>query len=282
MQFCVMPNQLKVERLTYLTAGLGHKESSTKSLRASGATRYDFFKSVIEFALALFLTILAAPIILFTALLVKLTSPGPAFYCQTRLGRNGRPYTIFKLRTMLHDCEKLSGPCWSAAGDPRITPLGLFLRRSHLDELPQLWNVLRGDMSLVGPRPERPEFFPRLEENLPLYRSRLVVRPGVTGLAQVQLPPDTDLASVRRKLAYDLYYLRSCSLWLDFKIFAATALHVVGVPYSFLGKTVSLPSDNTVEAAYRELTLENGALSHLDLCLPEGSAIVPNIEMVRA
>ena len=136
------------------------------------------------------------------AIVVKLTSRGPAFYTQIRLGQDGRAYAIYKLRTMTHDCEKLSGPQWSKKGDCRVTAVGRLLRRSHLDELPQLWNVLRGEMSLIGPRPERPEFVPRLERSLPHYRARLHVRPGVTGLAQVQLPPDTDLGSVRRKLAY--------------------------------------------------------------------------------
>ena len=105
-----------------------------------------------------------------------------------RLGKNGRPFRLHKIRTMRHDCEKATGPRWAVPGDPRITPLGRFLRQTHLDELPQLWNVLRGEMSLVGPRPERPEFVPDLEQAIPHYRDRLLVRPGVTGLAQVQLP----------------------------------------------------------------------------------------------
>src|SRR5207248_4660391 len=141
-------------------------------------------------------------------LLVKLTSPGPMLYTQTRLGRRGRPFTIYKIRTMLHDCESLTGPQWSTPGDTRITRVGRWLRRTHIDELPQLWNVLRGDMSLVGPRPERPEFIPELENAIPFYRDRLLVRPGITGLAQVQLPPDTDMDSVRRQLAHDIYYGR--------------------------------------------------------------------------
>ena len=141
---------------------------------------------------------MAAPFIFVAALLVKLTSRGPAFYSQVRLGLDGRPFYIRKLRTMYHNCERLSGPCWSTANDCRITPVGRFLRRSHIDELPQLWNVLCGEMSLVGPRPERPELIPTLARSIPGYRHRLEVRPGVTGLAQIQLPPDTDLDSVRR------------------------------------------------------------------------------------
>src|SRR5207253_4196733 len=142
----------------------------------------------------------------------------PVFYSQIRLGRGGKPFAIYKIRTMTHNCEKVSGAQWSTPGDARITPVGRFLRKTHLDELPQLWNVLRADMSLVGPRPERPEFVPKLEHALPRYRDRLAVRPGVSGLAQVQLPPDTDLASVRRKLAHDLFYVERMSFWLDLRI----------------------------------------------------------------
>jgi len=196
---------------------------------------------------------LAAPVIVLTALLVKLTSKGPAFYTQTRLGRFGRPYTIFKIRTMTHNCEKATGACWAAVRDPRITRVGAVLRRTHLDELPQLWNVLRGDMSLVGPRPERPEFLPQLKKVLPNYQDRLLVLPGVTGLAQVRLPADTDLASVRRKLAYDLYYVRHASIWLDFRIILCTALCVVGVPFGVLRELFFIPGEETVETAYREI-----------------------------
>ena len=128
--------------------------------------------------------------------------------------------------------------------------VGAFLRKTHLDELPQLWNVLRGDMSLVGPRPERPEFTPALERALPHYRDRLAVRPGVTGLAQVQLPPDTDLESVRRKLAYDLYYIRHLNGWLDCRLVACTAARMVGVPYHWLYRWFSLPSKTRIEHAY--------------------------------
>ena len=139
---------------------------------------------------------------------MKLTSRGPALYLQLRMGRNGKPFPIYKIRTMHYQCEKKSGAQWSTPGDSRILPLGRWLRRMHIDELPQLWNVIRGDMSLIGPRPERPEFVPQLEQAIAHYGQRLLLRPGVTGLAQVQLPADTDLNSVRTKLAYDLYYLR--------------------------------------------------------------------------
>lgn len=223
--------------------------------------------------------VLAAPIILVAAVLVKLTSRGPAFYTQTRLGLDGREYTIYKLRSMFHNCERQSGACWSTAGDPRITLVGRWLRRLHIDELPQLWNVLRGDMSLVGPRPERPEFIPHLEEALPLYRLRRAVRPGVTGLAQVQLPPDTDLESVRRKLAYDLYYVYHGNTWLDLQLLAATAIHVVGVPYSLIGKFLFLPSNETVEQTYRTLSIGRGTPCQADSGVTNPAGPVVDVEM---
>ncbi len=238
---------------------------------------YESTKSVCDFCAALFLLVLSAPILLAAALLVKLTSKGPWLYKQTRLGRNGQPYTIYKLRTMYHECEKHSGPQWSADGDPRVTWLGAFLRRSHIDELPQLFNVILGDMNLVGPRPERPEFFPGLEEALPLYRSRLQVRPGVTGLAQVQLPPDTDLASVRRKLAYDLYYVNNANPWMDLQILLATALHVVRVPYSVLGKIIFLPRDRDIEDAYRGTARKCGIDSEVEIMICTESSDVPRV-----
>jgi lipopolysaccharide/colanic/teichoic acid biosynthesis glycosyltransferase len=196
---------------------------------------------------ALLLFVAAAPVIALTALLVKWTSTGPAFYTQTRLGLRGRLFTIYKIRTMIHNCESLTGPRWSMPGDPRITPLGRFLRATHLDELPQLINVLRGDMCLIGPRPERPEFLPELQRELPHYADRLAVRPGVTGLAQIQLPADTDLDSVRRKLAYDLYYIHKVGLWLDVRILICTAFYAMGVPYRALRELFRIPNSEIVE-----------------------------------
>ena len=148
---------------------------------------------------------------------------------------------------MIHNCESLTGPRWSMPGDPRVTRIGAFLRASHLDELPQLLNVLRGEMSLIGPRPERPEFVPELERELPGYWQRLAVRPGVTGLAQVQLPPDSDLTSVRRKLAHDLYYIRHLSPWLDLRLLVCTAFYAMGLPFGVAGKLLGIPDGATVE-----------------------------------
>jgi lipopolysaccharide/colanic/teichoic acid biosynthesis glycosyltransferase len=207
-------------------------------------------KPVLDFTASLVLLVLAGPVILLAAALVKLTSRGPAFYSQTRVGKDGRLFTLYKIRSMKHDCEKTSGARWSTPGDPRVTRLGAFLRKTHLDELPQLWNVLKGDMSLVGPRPERPEFIPVLERAIPHYRDRLAVRPGVTGLAQVQLPPDTDMDSVRRKLACDLYYIRRLNGWLDFRLIACTAVRMLGVPYHVITRAFGLPKKDAAERAY--------------------------------
>jgi len=212
----------------------------------------------LDFTLSLLLLVLAGPLIVAAALLVKLTSPGPAIYSQTRLGRHGRPFTIYKIRTMSHNCEGLTGPRWSTKGDSRVTPLGRFLRHTHLDELPQLWNILRGEMSLVGPRPERPEFVSQLERAIPYYRDRMLIRPGVTGLAQVQLPPDTDLTSVRRKLACDLYYVRQAYPWLDLRLLLGTVFGMFGIPFSFSRALLQIPSGEAIEEPYR-LLVELGA-----------------------
>jgi lipopolysaccharide/colanic/teichoic acid biosynthesis glycosyltransferase len=212
-----------------------------------GGRWYLSCKTALDVTAALLLLVLAAPLILLAALLVKLTSRGPAFYTQDRVGRDGRVFTIYKIRTMIHNAESLTGPRWSIPGDPRITWFGQFLRLSHIDELPQLLNILRGEMSLVGPRPERPEFLPELQQSLPAYRDRLAVRPGVTGLAQVHLPADTDLESVRRKLLYDLYYLQHRSLLLDLRIVGCTLLYAFGVPFRLSRQLFRIPSRQVVE-----------------------------------
>jgi lipopolysaccharide/colanic/teichoic acid biosynthesis glycosyltransferase len=215
-----------------------------------------------EFAAALALLVPAAPVILAAALLVKLTSRGPAFYTQTRVGRHGRLFTIYKLRTMIHNCESLTGPRWAVPGDPRVTRVGRFLRLTHIDELPQLLNVLRGEMGLIGPRPERPELLPELERGVSRYCERLSIRPGLTGLAQVQLPPDTDLTSVGRKLACDLYYIQHLGPRLDLSILLCTALYVLGVPGRLARHLFRVPSSSTVERAV-PITVREGAGARL-------------------
>jgi lipopolysaccharide/colanic/teichoic acid biosynthesis glycosyltransferase len=217
---------------------------------------YPGVKTLCEWLFASLLMLPAVPVVLLAALLVKLTSRGPAFYTQTRVGRHGRLFTILKIRTMIHNCESLTGPRWSMPGDPRVTPVGWLLRKTHLDELPQLLNVLCGEMGLIGPRPERPEFLPELERALPAYRQRLNVRPGVTGLAQVQLPPDTDLESVRRKLAHDLYYIRHLSPWLDVKLLLCTGFYALGVPFRVLSRALGVPASSDIERGMRDLVPE--------------------------
>lgn len=202
---------------------------------------YEPVKRGLDLALAFVLLVVTTPVILLSMLLVRLNSRGPSIYSQNRLGLAGRVFTIYKVRTMYHDSEHRCGPIWSVPGDPRVTPLGRFLRSCHIDELPQLINVLKGEMSLVGPRPERPEFLDQLERALPYYRQRLAVRPGLTGLAQVQQDPDADLNSVRCKLKFDLCYLERMSLWLDLRVIVGTALKCLGVPFNVIGRVLLLP-----------------------------------------
>jgi lipopolysaccharide/colanic/teichoic acid biosynthesis glycosyltransferase len=209
---------------------------------------YTSCKPLLDFVLALLLLVLSAPVLLIAAVLIKLTSRGPILYSQIRLGQYGRPYTIYKLRSMFHNCERATGARWASRRDPRVTLVGRFLRGTHVDELPQLWNILRGEMSLIGPRPERPEFVPTLEKAIPSYRDRLLIRPGLTGLAQVQLPPDSDLESVRRKLSCDLFYVEHVGLWLDLRILVSTAFHVLGVPTPILRTCFRIPSGEELES----------------------------------
>jgi lipopolysaccharide/colanic/teichoic acid biosynthesis glycosyltransferase len=222
---------------------------------------YAAFKNVCDCVVGQVLLLAVAPVVVLAAIAVRLTSRGPAFFFQRRLGFNGRVFKIVKLRTMTTDCERASGPRWSGPSDPRVTPVGRFLRRTHIDELPQLWNVIRGEMSLVGPRPERPEFLPRLSEAIPRYRDRLRVRPGMTGLAQIQLPPDRDLADVRRKLACDLYYVRQLNPWLDLRILMGTASYLLGLPFVWTRVLFRVPDLAEVEAS-------NGMEPSVDLDAP--------------
>ena len=172
----------------------------------------------------------ALPVIVVLVMLVHITSPGPGIYRQRRVGLGGRVFTLYKIRTMLKDAEARTGPVWTAPNDPRVTRLGRLLRPLHLDELPQLFNVLKGQMTLIGPRPERPEFTQHLARSIPGYMQRYCVMPGITGLAQINLPPDTSMESVRRKLVLDLDYIREAGAWLDAKIFLCTALKLFGLP----------------------------------------------------
>lgn len=210
---------------------------------------YPAIKGAADFVLTLLIAVVALPIVVLAAIAVKFTSRGPAFYLQTRVGKNGRTYRIYKIRSMVHNAEARSGAVWSGANDPRITPVGKFLRDTHIDEFPQLLNVLLGQMSLIGPRPERPEFVDQLEWKLPRYRERLNVRPGITGLAQLTLPADTDLESVRRKLSVDLHYVVHCSPWLDFRITIHTAWLLAATCVRALFSCFSLPRPESVDVS---------------------------------
>jgi len=193
------------------------------SLEASARTPYATrVKRVLDIVLAAAGLLVLSPLILLLALLVRLTSKGPAFYRQERVGRHGRRFTFTKLRTMVENAEAQTGPVWAAADDPRVTPIGRVLRRTRLDELPQLWSVLIGDMSLVGPRPERPHFVERFLEEIPLYGKRLLVLPGVTGWAQVHRSYDSSVEDVIDKLRYDLFYVNHVSAKLDLLILLKT------------------------------------------------------------
>ena len=202
----------------------------------------DRFKRSCDVALCVAMCLPVMAIIGLIWLAVRSTSAGPGFYSQTRVGRYGRHYRIYKIRTMSHNCELTSGARWCLLQrDPRVTRLGRILRKLHLDELPQIWNVLRGDMSLVGPRPERPEFVEPLSEAIPGYDERHRVRPGVTGLAQIQLPADTDVESVRTKLVLDRHYIDNRSLWLDVRILFGTLVYLSGFSYASVRRVMRLP-----------------------------------------
>jgi sugar transferase (PEP-CTERM system associated) len=186
---------------------------------ASWATR--LVKRLADFFGALLGTVLCAPVMLLTALAVRLDSPGPVLYRQERVGENGRPFTLFKFRSMRNDAEQ-GTPIWAKDGDARVTRVGRFIRLTRLDELPQFWNVLRGEMSFVGPRPERPFFVQQLAQAIPFYMARHAVKPGVTGWAQVRYRYGASVEDALEKLRYDLYYMKHLSIVFDLMILLDT------------------------------------------------------------
>ena len=188
--------------------------------------KHQFARRVISMFASLVLTLLTIPIVPIVALLIRLTSRGPVLYKQKRVGRGGRVFNCYKFRTMRCDAEADTGPTWAQDNDPRITPVGRFLRKSRLDEIPQLWNVLKGDMAFVGPRPERPEFVEELSQIIPYYTLRNATKPGITGWAQVSYKYGNTLDDVKEKLRYDLYYIKNWSPALDFWIMFKT-IHTV-------------------------------------------------------
>ncbi|SHK13053.1 sugar transferase [Rhodothermus profundi] len=179
-------------------------------------------KRVMDVTVSLAVLGLGLPLWIVIGLLIRLTSPGPAIYRQQRVGQHGRIFTLYKFRTMYVDAEARTGPVWAAKDDPRVTPIGRWLRRWRLDEVPQFWNVLKGEMSLVGPRPERPYFVEKLSQEIPLYNRRHRVKPGITGWAQVRWKYDNSLDDVRQKVKFDLFYIENMSLRMDLKILFRT------------------------------------------------------------
>lgn len=183
-------------------------------------------KRLVDLFLSLLLLLIVWPFMLLTAIAVKLESAGPAVYSQVRTGVDGEHFVIYKFRSMRTDAEK-DGAKWASQNDSRITRVGKFIRLTRLDELPQLWNVFRGDMSFIGPRPERPEFNSELEKQIPFYNLRHLVRPGITGWAQVLYPYGASVEDSKEKLQYDLFYIKNYSLFLDFVIVLKTISVVI-------------------------------------------------------
>jgi exopolysaccharide biosynthesis polyprenyl glycosylphosphotransferase len=183
-------------------------------------------KRGIDLVAASLILLIGLPVWLLIGLMIKLESPGPALYRQERVGKDGVRFRIIKFRSMRQDAEK-GGPRWAERKDPRVTYVGRFLRKLHLDEVPQFLNVFRGQMSLVGPRPERPVFVEELTKEIPLYPRRLRVRPGITGWAQVKLKYDETIDDVKKKVQYDLFYIENISLRMDFKIILSTVFHML-------------------------------------------------------
>ncbi|MGE5398207.1 MAG: sugar transferase [Chitinophagales bacterium] len=186
-------------------------------------------KRIFDVTLSIFGLVLLSPVFTIIALLVRISSPGEIIYRQERLGLDGNPFTIYKFRTMFMDAEKDTGPVLARVRDPRVTPIGQILRQTHLDEIPQLYNVLTGDMSLVGPRPERRFFAEEYAKKFPLYRWRMITRPGITGLAQVYGDYHMD---VEEKLCLDLTYTSRCSLYLDIFILLKTTVIILATVMS--------------------------------------------------
>ena len=183
---------------------------------------YPLFKRGFDIVAACAGLLLAAPFLAVAVVLIRATSRGPAIFTQQRMGKDGRVFRMYKLRTMVVDAEEKTGPVWASEDDPRITPVGRWLRKSRFDEIPQLANVLKGEMSLIGPRPERPELVTRLDGQIQGYSKRLAVVPGITGLAQVWSKYDETIRDVHRKVRYDLLYIRQMCLTADLAILFRT------------------------------------------------------------
>jgi len=179
---------------------------------------YRQLRPLIDYGMSGIGLLITLPILILIGVIIRISSSGPVFYTQIRVGKNGRLFNIIKFRTMCVGAEAQTGPVWTRDNDPRITVIGRFLRKAHLDELPQLINVLKGDMSIIGPRPERPYFVNKFKDEVYGYTSRMSVKPGITGLAQCYYKYDETIDDVRRKLRYDILYIKKMCLMLDIKI----------------------------------------------------------------
>ena len=218
---------------------------------------YFRWKRIFDIPLAGLMLIPALPVIGLLVMMVRLTSRGPGIYRQLRVGKNGRIFTMFKIRSMRQDAEAGRGAVWSQDNDPRSTRLGQILRKLHLDELPQLYNVLRGEMSLVGPRPERPQFVTVLAAQIDGYYDRLTVEPGITGLAQINLPPDTDVNCVRRKLFLDREYIHSADWFFDLRIVLCTAGRMLRISQPTLLRVLGLRRKVPAQVISSPATIED-------------------------
>ena len=184
-------------------------------------------KRVLDILVSLLILVITSPILVITSVAIILDSKGPVFFKQERMGQNGKIFNILKFRSMINDAEKYTGPVWSQKDDPRVTRVGKIVRKIRIDEIPQMYNVLKGEMSLVGPRPERPFFVDKLSKEIPYYKRRLKVRPGITGWAQVKHKYDETIEDVKVKLRYDLFYIENMSIRMDFKILLRTVFVVL-------------------------------------------------------
>lgn len=227
-----------------VTLGADWQMSSWEADDIAAVSQYHAKKRPLDVVLASLATLALSPVAILVALAVRLDSQGPILYAQERVGIDrrrangptpirgnrrrklgyGKPFTIYKFRSMVSDAEKLTGPVWAKEQDPRATRVGAFLRRSHLDEIPQLLNVLRGDMSMIGPRPERPQLFGNLVAQIPQYALRCRTLPGITGIAQIKNGYDDSLQAAARKVQYDLYYIRKANPLMDLRILMGTAM----------------------------------------------------------
>jgi sugar transferase (PEP-CTERM system associated) len=226
---------IKVEDATALLEKINgkievHELQPSWLIFSEGFKQNAFFmtlRRLMSLSISVVCLLMMLPLIPLVALAIKLTSPGPVLYRQKRVGRNGRTFTCYKFRTMRPDAEADTGATWALDDDPRITRVGRVLRYLRLDEIPQIWNVMKGDMGFVGPRPERPEFVEKLIEQIPYYNLRHIIRPGITGWAQIRYKYGNTLEDARQKLQYDLFYIKNISLGLDFWIMVQTVKVIV-------------------------------------------------------